>query len=463
MSTGLVILVAVLILLSLLAIETPVAFALAASGTVGLIMLQGTSYASAVLTTVPLLATSRFAFTIVPMFVLMGIFGVHGRIAEQVFIVANHLFRRVPGGLGCATIAACAGFAAVTGSSVATAATMARLSIDHMLSYGYPRRLAGGLVAASGTLGVLIPPSIILIIYAILTGESTGALLAAGIIPGFLTATFYVAYVVLVGSKRVVAPDPVAVQASIERTAQGIDALIDQSRAEREAKVAVRLRDLPWRGVFRVGVLALIVLGGIYSGVFTATESGALGALAALLFMIWELRREGVRTILSRVRAALLETSQTTSMVFTIVVGSVIFARFLTVSQVPQKLTEFVVALPLEPWVIVLLLLLSMIPLGMALESLSILVITMPLIYPAVIALGFDGVWFGILVVKMIEIGLVTPPVGIAVYVTAGSSSLEPEEIFAGVWPFILMDLLVIVVLFMFPQVVLFLPNFVSN
>lgn len=463
MSTGLIILIAVVILLSLLAIETPVAFSLAASGTIGLILLQGTSYASAVMTTAPLLATSRFAFTIVPMFVLMGIFGVHGRIAEQVFAVANHLFRRVPGGLGCATVAACAGFAAVTGSSVATAATMARLSIDHMLEYGYPRRLAGGLVAASGTLGVLIPPSIILIIYAILTGESTGALLAAGIIPGVLTAIFYVAYVVLVASRQVVAPDPEAVRASVARTADTIDAMIDQARSEREAKVEARLRDLPWRGVFRVGVLALIVLGGIYSGVFTATESGALGALAAMIFMFWELRREGLRVIASRVRSALLETSQTTSMVFVIVVGSVIFARFLTVSQVPQQLTEFVLDLPLEPWVIVALLLLAMIPLGMALESLSILVITMPLIYPAVIALGFDGIWFGILVVKMIEIGLVTPPVGIAVYVTAGSSSLEPEEIFAGVWPFILMDLLVIVVLFAFPQIVLFLPNFVSG
>jgi C4-dicarboxylate transporter, DctM subunit len=459
MDPTLIIILAVVVLLLLLVLETPVAFALALSGSLGLILLHDTQYMGSVLASVPFQSTSRFAFTIVPMFILMGIFAVHGRIAEQVYRVSNYVFQKVPGGLGCATVMACAGFAAVTGSSVATAATMARLSIDQMLRYGYPARFASGLVAASGTLGVMIPPSIILILYAILTGESTGALLAAGIVPGLLSAAGYLVYILVRGRKLIGVPE-VAGGSTDEDSALSHE-LDELAARARETSVDYgRFRDLPWRGVVRVAILAGIVLGGIYSGVFTATESGALGALAAMIIMFVELRREGARTIWSRVVDALRETAQTTSMVFTIVVGSIIFSRFLSSSRIPQMLTAWITDLPVEPWMIVVILLLAMIPLGMALESLSILVITMPLIYPAVTALGFDGIWFGILVVKMIEVGLITPPVGIAVYVVAGATDkVRVETVFRGVMPFLAMDAVVIAILFAFPDLVLWLPR----
>lgn len=460
MDPSLIILIAVVVLLMLMVMETPVAFALAISGSVGLILLHDVGYMGSVLGSVPFQSTSRFAFTIVPMFILMGIFAVHGRIAEQVFRVSNYVFQKVPGGLGCATVMACAGFAAVTGSSVATAATMARLSIDQMIRYGYPGHFAAGLVAASGTLGVMIPPSIILILYAILTGESTGALLAAGILPGLLSAFSYLAYILLRG-RRLIGVPQIAGGSADESNPALAEELDELATSARETRIDYgRFRDLPWRGVVRVAILASIVLGGIYSGVFTATESGALGALAAMIIMLVELRREGLRTIWSRIADALRETAQTTSMVFTIVVGSIIFSRFLASSRVPQLMTEAIVDLPIAPWMIVAILLLAMIPLGMALESLSILVITMPLIYPAVTALGFDGVWFGILVVKMIEIGLITPPVGIAVYVVAGATDkVSVETVFRGVWPFLVMDVIVIAILFAFPDMVLWLPR----
>ena len=438
------VLIAVVALLVLLAIEMPVALALAASGALGLVILHNAGFAGAVLGGAPFSSLFSFSLTIVPMFILIGIFAVHGKIAEQVFAISSHVFRRLPGGLGSATVMACAGFAAVSGSSVATTATMARLGIDQMIRYGYPPSFAAGIVAASGTLGVMIPPSIILVLYSIMTGESTGKMLAAGIVPGVLSAASYIIYIIAVGRRL-----PVSA---------GAPSTPGKEAPPRDET----LRSLPWRGLVRVVFIFAIIMGGIYSGFFTPTESGALGAVAALLMMLLELRRERPAVRWRAFSAALKESAQTTSMVFAIVIGSAIFSNFLISSGAPRDLTNWLVHLDAPPAVIVLLLLLVMIPLGMALEGISILVITMPLMYPIVTELGYDGVWFGIMATKMIELGLITPPVGITCFVVAGNSrSVTVEQAFAGIWPFVVLDLAALAFFFAFPEVVLWLPNLV--
>ncbi len=461
--------IVVVALLVLLAIETPVAYALAISGGLGLVLLHTFSYATSVLGSAPFVQTFSFTLTVIPTFILIGIFAVHGRVAEYVFAVSNFVFRKVPGGLGAATVMACAGFAAVTGSSVATTATIARLSVDQMRRYGYPASFATGLVACAGTLGVMIPPSIILVLYSVITGESTGKMLAAGIVPGLLTAAGYIAYTLTVGrrilakeaSRRALRGEVVGNEtpANGAAPAQAGAPVLTVESTDFGSQPPQRARDLPWRGVFYIGIIFTIVLGGIYSGLFTATESGAIGALAAFVIMCFELRKDGARKVWSKFKGALQEASSMTSMVFAIVVGSSIFSAFLIQSGTPQALTQSVQDLAVPGWVVVVLFLLILIPLGMGLESISILIIAMPLMYPVVTSLGFDGVWFGILAVKLIEIGLVTPPVGISCFVASSSAKVPIEQVFKGIWPFVLVELGVVVVLFLSPELVLWLPN----
>lgn len=455
-----IILVVIIALLLLLAMEMPVAYALAIVGSLGLVLLHSFSYAHSVLGSAPFVQTFRFTLTVIPTFILIGILAVHGRIAEQVFRISNHIFRRVPGGLGAATVMACAGFAAVTGSSVAVTATVARLSVGEMRKYGYPASFAAGLVASAGTIGVMIPPSIILVLYSVITGESTGRMLAAGIVPGLITAASYIVYALVRGRKLV--PKEAALRVAAGRSASAVTGEAESDSHAEEARQD-RLRDLPWRGVVRIAIIFMIVIGGIYSGFFTATESGAIGALVALVFLMLELRKDGWRVIRSRLAEALRECASTTSMIFAIVIGSSIFAAFLVTSRAPQALSDWVGGLDVAPHVVVAIFLLLLIPLGLGLESIAILIIAMPLMYPVVTDLGFDGIWFGILAVKLIEIGLVTPPVGISCFVAASAGKVRLEQVFRGIWPFVVIDLGIVAVLFSFPEVVLWLPNLVQT
>lgn len=484
MDPTLAVLVTVASLIILLAMQCPVAFALIVSGAFGLILIQGTEYTQNVLGGAPFDQISNYSLTIVPMFILIGIFAVQGKLAEQVYEISSYAFRRVPGALGCATVAACAGFAAVSGSSVATAATMAKLSINEMRRRGYPGSFAAGVVASAGTLGVLIPPSIILVFYSILTRESTAELLAAGILPGILTAVVFMTYIILWMGPRI---DQVELSRAAEalvldhRAARpmihssvgsgsspipGSPEAVDNghTHAEVEDQRPSGLSNLPWRGVVRIAILFMIILGGVYSGFFTATESGAIGALAALLFMLFELRRDKAASLWRNFRDALSETAQVTSMVFAVVVGSAVFSAFLLRSGTPQAISKFAAEAAVPPTVIIILFVLFLLPLGMALESLSIMIIAVPLMYPVVIDLGFDGVWFGIIVTVAIEIGLITPPVGLSAFVVAGAvPEVSLEEVFKGVLPFVLLELVVIAILFVFPQIVLWLPSMVAQ
>lgn len=476
MSNGPLVVSILILLLVLLAVRMPVAFALGLSGATGLFLLRDWNYATSMLGSAPFDQTSKFTLTIIPMFILMGMFAMHANIAEQVYAVAAHVFKKLPGGLGVATVMACAGFAAVSGSSIGTTATMAKLSVGEMRKHGYPIPLATASVAVAGTLGVLIPPSIILVLYSILTQVSVAKMLAAGIIPGILSATAYAVYVMW-AARKVVSPQATRLEgalamASTSETVVGRDgssvtrtaaaAQVRVARGERAEGAPQRLRDLPMRGLVYVVILFVVVLGGMYSGIVTPTESAALGAVAALIMLIIENVRGGLKQTWRAIIDALKETAGTTSMVFSIIVGSAILSLFFVAAKVPQMMKDIVVDAGLNPYVTLALLLLALIPLGMALESLSILFITVPLIAPVAEALGFDLIWVGILIVKLIEIGMVTPPVGISCFVVSGTSGVRVTDVFRGVLPFVLVDLAVIAILFAFPSITLFLPNLIQ-
>ena len=442
--------VLVLALMMILIItEMPIAFAMGISGAVGLIVLRDADYASNILGSVPFTQTSTFSLTVIPMFILMGVLVVKGDIARQVFAVASRLFRRIPGGLGVSTVMACASFSAVSGSSVATSATMANLSVGEMRKHGYPASLATGIVASAGTLGVLIPPSIMMIIYALLTGESTGKLLIAGILPGILTALAYSTYIFASAALRrdrapLSGPPP-----------QPLRSAGHPDNADDPAADA----DLPWGGVVRIAILFMIVIGGIYSGIFTVTESAAIGALAALAMVLFGKRPAHSPGLVGDMKDALSQSAQTTTTIFAIVIGSGILSAFFVISRAPQMLTMWIGGLDLDPIIIMALLLLVIVPLGMFLESISMMVIIVPLFYPIAQELGFDGIWLGVMMIKMIELGLVTPPIGISCYVVSGTAQVPIEQVFRGVLPFLLVDALVIVCLFAFPAIATWLPS----
>jgi TRAP-type C4-dicarboxylate transport system permease large subunit len=495
LGTYTILLILILLFFLLLALECPVAFALATVGAAGILLTTGFTPANSTLAAGPYNLTSRYTLVVIPMYILLGMFALHGGIADQVYEVVHAFTRRLPGGLGVATVMASAGFAAVTGSTVATAATMGRIAVGKMAEYGYPRSFAAAIVGASGTLGALIPPSIILVVYAIISEQSIAALLLAGVIPGLISAVIYSIYIVFAVHRAVrkgkgwgerpsrdagARGDHVATDAGSTHEHEDaggprvplsvtVSTASEQVREKNRGRGLLRRRGssatgprerLPYRGPVRALIIFGIVVGGLYGGLFTATESGGLGASVALAMLLWERRRgysEPLRKVLGN---ALRESASLTSMVFIILVGSGVFAFYLVSAGIPADFTRFILALDVPPLLIVAVLLLAMIPLGMALDSLSILVITVPLTFPVVTALGFDGIWFGILVVKMVELGLITPPVGINVFVVAGAAGdVSVEETFRQIAPFGVLDVLTTALLFAFPSLILWLPT----
>ncbi|QJY49668.1 TRAP transporter large permease [Pseudonocardia broussonetiae] len=457
MSPELLLGLVVALLVLLIAAEVPVAFSLLAAGTIGLILLKSSGYATNTLANQPFATTAAFSLVLVPMFVIMGMFVVAAGIAQDVYAVAARTFRRLPGGLGIATVAACAGFAAVTGSSAATVATIGRISISEMRQHGYRTSFAAGIVGASGTLGILIPPSLILVIYGTLTGESIEKLLLAGVIPGVFTAVMY-SVVVFIRARKEIGPQYVVLPEDHGDTAgtgggSGGGTAVDVEVSTRKGLAAFA----------KVATLFLIVVVGIYSGLFTATESGAIAAFAALLMLVWtSVRRREVR-LWPLLKQAFEETTAVSTMIFMLLIGGGVFTFFMVAGGYARDFAQWITELPVSPYLVVVVILLALIPLGMILDGMSILLITVPLTYPVVTELGFDGIWFGILVVKLIEIGLVTPPVGINCYVVAGSSpGVRAEDAFRGVVPFVVMDMITTAILFAFPIITLWLPDLAS-
>jgi tripartite ATP-independent transporter DctM subunit len=417
-------------LLALLFLRMPVGIAMALVGAIGIAALNSPDAALTVLGSYPYSNAAVHALSVIPLFVLMGNFALVSGMSGDLFAAAYAWIGHRRGGLASATVLACAGFAALSGSSVASAITMGRVALPEMRRYRYDLRLATGVVAAGGTLGILIPPSTILVIYAILTEQSIGKLFLAGFLPGLLLTALFVLTVIAVCALRPGYGPP------------------GERRPLPERMAALRRAS-----AFFVVVIATI--GGMYAGVFTVTEASAVGAGLTLAHALW--RR---RLTWANLADSLLQTVRTTAMVFLILIGAHIFSPFLALSRIPVDLANALVALGLPSLGVLGLILLAYVVLGMFLEGFAILVLTVPIVFPIVTALGYDPVWFGIFMVIVLEMGLISPPVGINVFVVKGVAEDVPMgRIFAGILPFWLAMVACVLILVAFPQIALVLPN----
>lgn len=425
--------VATCLIFGLMMIGTPVFAALGIAGVVGITMIESLDFVLNRLKSFSYHQSASYLLTVIPLFILMGAFAHHAGIGQRLFGVARKWVGHWPGGLAMASVLTCAGFAATSGSSVATAATVGSVAIPEMKKAGYDPRLSAGAVAAGGVLGVLIPPSVLLIFYAALTEVSAGKMLVAGVIPGVLSTLIFILGIWMVSVRL-------------------------KTKQEATPLVGWRERFVSLRDAWQVMLLFIVVLGGIYLGFVTPTEAGAVGAFAAFLMLCFskQARPNLGRTIYDSCRSSIT----TTVMILMTMIGAGIFSYFLSLAQIPQAIASSVVDSGLQPLLIVGLLLLIYFPLGMFLDAFSMLVITLPIMFPTVVSLGYDPIWFGILAVKMCEIGLITPPVGLNVYVIAGIDRHTPlTQIFRGAWWFVIMEIVTTLLLFFVPVLVTWLPE----
>ena len=422
--------IGMLVLLVLLFLRMPIGIAMALVGAIGIAVLNSPDAALHILGSYPFSHGAVQALSVIPLFVLMGNFAVMSGMSSDLFTAAYAWMGHRRGGLASATVLACAGFAALSGSSVASAITMGRVTLPEMRKYNYDMRLATGVVAAGGTLGILIPPSTVLVIYGILTEQSIGKLFMAGFLPGLLLTALFIITVVIVCAVR---PDfgPPGPRAAM-----------------RERWAALRSA-----GAFFVVLAATI--GGMYAGVFTVTEASAVGAGLTLAHAAW--RR---RLTWAGLSDALLQTVRTTAMVFLILIGAHIFSPFLAMSRIPVDLANALTAMALPSLSVLAILLIAYIILGMFLEGFAIVVLTVPIVLPIMLAMNFDPIWFGIFMVIVLEMGLISPPVGINVFVVKGIAEDVPMyRIFAGILPFWAAMIVCVAILVAFPQIALILPN----
>jgi len=424
-----------LLLVALLLLGMPIAFLLMLVGFLGICQLASVGAALPVIAQTLYGVASHYPFTIIPLFIVMGSLSGTAGMTRELYASFDAWFRRLPGGLGVATIAACAGFAAVCGSSVAATAAIGKVAIPEMRRFGYAPRLATGVVAAGGTLSFLIPPSLGFVIYGMLTEQSIGRLFIAGVLPGLLLAVVYSAVVIgWVLIRPDLAPTPV------ERVSLG-------------QKVAAV------KGVWETGLVFLLVVGGIYLGVINPTEAGAVGAF--VLFLIVLAKRRLRRKALT---AALLEAAQVTVMVLFLVAGATVFSTFLSLSTIPGEVSAWIAGLEVSRYWVLAIIVLIYVLLGCFLDSVSMMVLTLPVVYPVVVSLDFHPIWFGVVAVLMMEAGLITPPMGLNVYTLAGiATEVAPTEIFRGALPFLTAIILTAVLLTVFPGIALYLPGLMGG
>ncbi len=430
MSNSLIGVIGILALFGLLAIRMPVGIVMMLVGFVGIGVMNGWPAALATLGSEPFVIASNFELMIIPMFVLMGNLASISGMSRDLYGAAYAWFGHWRGGLASATIAACAGFAALSGSSVASAVTMGRVALPEMRRYRYHPRLATGAIAAGGTLGILIPPSTGFVIYAILTEESIGRLFLAGVLPGLLLTALFMA--------------AIAIQTRI-RPGLGPPGPV--------LPLAGRIRATGRAGAM-IGIVA-VTIGGIYSGFFTAGEAAGVGAFLAFLLA---LARRSVSP--ASLNFTLLETVRTSAFAFLILIGAHVFNPFLALTQIPGDLAALLIGTELSRLGILAILLAAFIVLGMFLEGFAILVLTLPIVHPLIVELGYDPIWFGVLMVIVLEMGLISPPVGVNVFVVKGIAEDVPmRDIFIGIMPFWAAMLVCMVLLVMFPEIALFLPD----
>ncbi|GGJ99210.1 C4-dicarboxylate ABC transporter permease [Lentibacillus kapialis] len=424
------IIIPLLLLALLLIFGMPVAFAIGISGSVGLILAGGWEGFTGILLTAPYASVKSFLLSAIPMFILMASFMTVSGVMKDLISAAYKWLGKLPGGLGIASVFAGAVLGAVSGSSQASAATMASSVAPEMKKYKHKTPFILGVVSISGTLAVMIPPSIVLILYGILTETSVGALLISGIIPGLLTALGYIV-VIFIWVK--INPD-IAPKISMNPTTKE------------------KIKSLS--SVWPMLIIITAVLGGIYSGIITATEAGAVGALITFLVILFM-----GRFTLAKINQALNDAIKASTMILTIIIGAHIFGYYLTMTQITQKLVMFAEGLEVSKYVILLIIMIVYLILGLFMDQMAILILTLPLTFPIIMSLGFNPIWFGIIVAKTAEIGLVTPPLGMNVYVASGASGLKTSEGFRGVKWFVLMDLLVLSILVLFPILSTWLPS----
>jgi C4-dicarboxylate transporter, DctM subunit len=443
-----VIIFPVLLLFLLLFAGVPVAFSLLAAGSIGLLLSGGDMVLLSVYQTSPYRSTANYLLVTVPMFILMAELASFGGLTRSLFELTSRIFRRVAGGLGIATVQASAVLAAVSGSSTASAAAMARVAVPEMMRNGYSGSMAMGIVSVAGTFAILIPPSIALVIYAVFAEVSIGKILMAGVLPGVVSVVVHSVIIWFWWRHE-------------HRTTRSAGAAHETSAVHTPASAGpvqeppigtLLLRAVP------IFMLILLVLGGIYTGIVTPTEASALGASGALLIGWVFGSLDAVRT-----RKALERTAQTTAMIFAIVIGATIFSYFMTFSHGVAGFVEFVRNLQMPPWAVLGVILVALLLLGLFMDQIAVLLLTLPMLIPVVRELGYDLVWFGIVFVKIVEIGLVTPPVGMNVFVTASSVKLPVEQAFRGIFVLLPGEFLILALLLAAPQIALWLPGLMAR
>jgi tripartite ATP-independent transporter DctM subunit len=417
-------------LLGLMLVRVPIAASMAIVGVFGTAAIGGWPVALATLRQGPFERASSYTLVVIPLFVLMGYLAAEAGLSQNLFRAANVWLGHWRGGLAMATVGACAGFAAICGSSVATGAAMCTVALPEMRRFKYADSLSTGSIAAGGTLGIMIPPSIIFVIYGIMTEQSIGKLLLAGILPGFVELVLFILAVAMVTALK-----PALGAAG-------------PSSSWRERVLAVR-------DVWEVLVLFLIVIGGIYAGLATPAESAAFGAVGALAFGLAK------RTLAwPRLLSALDQTIRTTAMVFFIVIGADLFGYFMALSQFPMRLAGWFTHMQATPVVVLWSIIVTYIVLGALMDELAMILLTVPIFFPIVQSLGYDPIWFGVVIVVVVQIGLIAPPVGLNVFVIGGMARDVPlTTIYRGIMPFLAMQIVLLVLLTLWPRLALILPS----
>lgn len=420
----------IFLMLALLSMGMYIGIAMSLVGMLGLCLLVGWPAGSSILGITPLAEGSSYTLSVIPLFVLMGQFAFRSGISSDIFKSVYAWLGHLRGGLAMATIMACSGFAAICGSSLATGATMGMVAIPEMNKYNYDPRLSTGCIAAGGTLGILIPPSIGFVLYGILTEQSIGKLFIAGILPGILLSALFLGVV-------------------------HIQCLLNPRLGPRGPSTSMLAKIKSLSGIWGMLSLFVVVIGGIYLGVFTPTEAAGIGAFGAFVFSL--LRKRMTMPVLLE---CLIETGRTTAFIFLIIIGANIFSSFLGISRIPMELADFIAGLHMPRLFILSLIVMIYVALGCVMDCYAIMILTVPIIFPVIQALQFDPIWFGVLMVIVLEIGLITPPVGLNVFVLKSAAPSVPlGTIFKGIWPFMIAAMIAIAMITIFPEIAIFLPN----
>jgi C4-dicarboxylate transporter DctM subunit len=417
-------------LFALMLLRVPVGMAMGLVGVTGFGYLTGFAPAMKLVSQTTMRTVTDYAFGVIPMFLLMGAFVSVSGISRELFRAASTFVGHWRGGLGIATIAACGGFAAISGSSVATAATFSAVAYPEMRRFKYPQSFATGVIAVGGTLGAMLPPSTVLAVYGIITQQDIGKLFIAGILPGLLAMVMHMVTILIIGYSR---PGflPAGPRSSWRERAKAIG------------------------DVWSPLLLFLFVIGGLYGGFFIPTEAGAVGAVGAFAIGVLRGKLSGAGVL-----QALLQATRTAAAVFTVLIGALCFGYFLTITQTPQHVTQFLSGLGVGPYGVLALILLMYLALGCLMDAMAMIILTVPIVFPVVTALGFDPIWFGVVIVVTVELGLIHPPVGMNVFVIKSViKDVSMATIFAGVLPFVATDLIRLAILVAFPALATWLPQ----